>query len=85
MSENSSPNSSAPNNITYFSDGNILRDLGKFEGRLDGHDREIKECKDDIKKVADSVAKLKEWRAFIVGGAAVVAAIASWVTSLILK
>lgn len=83
--ENSSPNSPAPQNITYFSDGNVLRDLGRFEGRLDGHDREIKECKDDISKIRDSVSKLKEWKAFIIGGAAVVSAIASWLTSLLLK
>ena len=83
--ENSSPNSPAPQNITYFSDGNLLRDMGRVEARLDAHDREFKECKDDLKIVKESVAKLKEWKAFIIGGAIVVAAVASWVTSLILK
>lgn len=52
--ENSSPNSPAPQNITYFSDGNILRDMGRVEARLDAHDREFKECKDDLKIVKDS-------------------------------
>lgn len=86
MSEqNSTPFSSAPQNVAFFSDGNVLRDLGKIEARLDGHDREIKECKDELGKVRDAVAKLKEWKAFLIGGAAVVAAVASWITSLLLK
>lgn len=37
--ENSSLNSPAPQNIAYFSDGNVLRDIGRIEARLDAHDR----------------------------------------------
>ena len=55
--ENSSP---TPTNVAYFSDGNVLRDMGRAEGRLDGHDRELKEIKDSLKALSDSVAKLKE-------------------------
>lgn len=83
--QNSAPNSAAPQNITYFSDGNVLRDLGRIEARLDGHDREFKECKDELDKIRDAVAKLKEWKAFLIGGSVVVAAAASWITSLFLK
>jgi hypothetical protein len=86
MSEqNSTPYSGAPQNVPFFSDGNVLRDIGKIEARLDGHDRDLKDCKDEIGKLRDAVAKLKEWKAFIIGGAIVVAAIASWITNLLLK
>lgn len=83
--ENSSLNSPAPQNIAYFSDGNVLRDIGRIEARLDAHDREFKECKDDLKIVKESVAKLKEWKAFIIGGAVVISAIASGLTTWLLK
>ena len=84
-SENDSQNSPAPRNIAYFSDGNVLRDLGRFEGRLDAHDREISDCKQDLRKLKDAVSKLQEWKAFIIGGAAVVAGIASWLTTVFMK
>lgn len=48
--ENSSP---TPTNVAYFSDGNVLRDMGRAEGRLDGHDRELKEVKDAIQKLQE--------------------------------
>ena len=57
--ENSSLNSPAPQNIAYFSDGNVLRDIGRIEARLDAHDREIKECKDELGRLRDSVSKLR--------------------------
>ena len=41
MTENSSPDSVAPQNVTFFSDGNVLRDIGKIEGRLDGVEKSI--------------------------------------------
>jgi hypothetical protein len=80
--ENSSP---TPTNVAYFSDGNVLRDMGRAEGRLDGHDRELKEIKDSLKALSDSVAKLKEWKAFIIGGSVVIGSVASLVTTLITK
>lgn len=83
--ENSSLNSPAPQNIAYFSDGNVLRDIGRIEARLDAHDREIKECKDELERLRDSVSKLKEWKAFIIGGAVVISAIASGLTTWLLK
>ena len=83
--ENSSLNSPAPPNIAYFSDGNVLRDIGRIEARLDAHDREIKECKDELGRLRDSVSKLKEWKAFIIGGAVVISAIASGLTTWLLK
>lgn len=80
--ENSSP---TPTNVAYFSDGNVLRDMGRAEGRLDGHDRELKEIKDAIKTLSESVAKLKEWKAFLIGGALVVSSVASLATGFIMK
>lgn len=86
MSEqNSTPYSNAPQNVAFFSDGNVLRDLGKIEARLDGHDRELKECKDEIGKIRESVAQLKEWRAYVLGGAGAIAIIVSAVISLLFK
>lgn len=86
MSEqNSTPFSNAPQNVAFFSDGNVLRDLGKIEGRIEGHDRELKECKDEIGKIRESVALLKEWRAYVLGGAGVIALIVSVLFSLVFK
>ena len=70
MTENSSPNSVAPQNVTFFSDGNVLRDIGKIEGRLDGHDKDIAR----LAKFGDDIAKLKEWRSYIMGIAAAMSA-----------
>lgn len=60
--------------------------MGRAEGRLDGHDRELKEVKDAIQKLQEEkkvspsdfeklkadVSKLKEWRSYVLGAAAVV-------------
>lgn len=69
--ENSSPNSAAPQNITYFSDGNVLRDIGKLEGRIDGHDKDIER----LNKFGEDITKLKEWRSYLMGGAAILSII----------
>lgn len=69
--ENSSPNSVAPQNVTFFSDGNVLRDIGKLEGRIDGHDRDIER----LGKFGEDISKLKEWRAYIMGVAAAMSAV----------
>lgn len=66
--ENSSPNSVAPQNVAYFSDGNILRDLGRLEARIDAHDKEFEK----LNELSKEVSKLKEWRAYLLGGVAVV-------------
>lgn len=75
--ENSSANSTAPQNIAYFSDGNVLRDIGKLEGRLDSHDKEIER----LGKFGEDIAKLREWRAYTMGAAA----LASVIIPLLMK
>ena len=69
--ENSSPNSAPPQNMAYFSDGNVLRDIGNAEGRLNGHDREFREVKDELSKIRSDISALREWRAYLTGGIAV--------------
>lgn len=83
--ENSSPNSSAPLNVAYFSDGSVLRDLGKLEGNIESMQGSISDLKNDVRtlkeqvrvspsdfqKVKNDVDKLTRWRSYILGAAAV--------------
>lgn len=68
--QNSSPNSSAPNNVAYFSDGNVLRDIGRLEAKVER-----------ISELEKDVSKLKEWRSYMMG----LAAAASFIVPLIMK
>lgn len=48
--------------------GNILRDLGRLEARIDAHDKEFEK----LNELSKEVSKLKEWRAYLLGCVAVV-------------
>ena len=78
--ENSTP-ASVPVNVAYFSDGNILRDLGKLEGKMDALEKRVE--KQD--KFADDINAIKEWKAMVIGGSAVVSAICSAVVAWLVK
>lgn len=83
---NSTPYSVAPQNVPYFSDGSILRDLGKLEGSIESMQMSIAEIKDDVKTlkerervkpsdfqaVKSDVEKLTRWRSYVLGAVAVV-------------
>ncbi len=75
--ENSSPAPAQPN-VAYFSDGNILRDLGKLEGKVDS----LKERVDKHEKFVD---EFKDWKAKIIGGCVVVSAVFSVIATWLLK
>lgn len=75
--ENSSPAPVQPN-VAYFSDGNILRDIGKLEGKVDA----LKERVDKHEKFVD---ELKEWKSKVIGGCVVASAVFSFVATWILK
>ncbi len=71
--ENSSP---APNVQSvyspYFSsEKELLKGVAKSETRLDNHDREIQSLKDECQSLRAELSKVKEWRAYIMGGIAV--------------
>ena len=78
--ENSTP-ASVPVNVAYFSDGNFLRDLGKLEGKMDALEKRVE--KQD--KFADDINAIKEWKAMVIGGSAVVSAICSAVVVWLVK
>ena len=83
---NSTPYSVAPQNVPYFSDGSVLRDLGKLEGSIESMQMSIAEIKDDVKTlkerervkpsdfqaVKSDVEKLTRWRSYVLGAVAVV-------------
>lgn len=83
---NSTPYSVAPQNVPYFSDGSVLRDLGKLEGSIESMQMSIAEIKDDVKTlkerervkpsdfqaVKSDVEKLTRWRLYVLGAVAVV-------------
>lgn len=50
---NSTPYSVAPQNVPYFSDGSVLRDLGKLEGSIESMQMSIAEIKDDVKTLKE--------------------------------
>lgn len=79
--QNSSPNSVAPQNITYFSDGNVLRDLGRLEARVDALTKDIER----LSKYGDRIEALVKWQYTIAGGAVVLSLLLSAFGPLILK
>lgn len=54
---NSTPYSVAPQNVPYFSDGSVLRDLGKLEGSIESMQMSIAEIKDDVKTLKRAGAR----------------------------
>ncbi len=78
--ENSSPAPVQPN-VAYFSDGNILRDLGKIEGKLESLEKRV----DKHDGLGKEISDLKEWRAWIKGGAAAVGVASGSIGPLVLK
>ena len=78
--ENSSP-SPAQANVAYFSDGSVLRDLGKLEGKLEALEKRV----ESHDRLAKEISELKEWRAWIKGGIALVGIFSGIVFPLIMK
>ncbi len=78
--ENSTP-TPVQSNVAYFSDGNILRDLGKLEGKLESLEKRV-ETHD---KLAKEIGELKEWRAWVKGGIAIMGIVSGIVLPLIMK
>lgn len=82
--ENSTP-ASVPVNVAYFSDGNFLRDLGKLEGKMDALEKRVEKRVEKQDKFADDINAIKEWKAMVIGGSAVVSAICSAVVVWLVK
>ncbi len=60
--------------MTYFSDGNVLKEIGKLEGRLDSLEKRA----DSHEKFAEEEkTKLKEFRSMMLSGVAIISAIIS--------
>nr|DAH64570.1 MAG TPA: Hemolysin [Caudoviricetes sp.] len=73
MAMRNSPPPFQENNMAFFSDGNVLKDIGKLEGRLDSLEKRV----DGHEKFAEEITKLKEFRSMMLSGVAVISAIIS--------
>ncbi len=63
------PSNSQPTYSTYFSsEKELLKDMAKAQTRIDNHDKEVEALKTKCEQLLAEVNRLKEWRAYIMGG-----------------
>ena len=80
-------NSAAPGNSRFYSE-DLAVGVGRAEGRLDGHDRELHAVNEELRKLRQDIASLREWRAGVVAiasvvggiGGAAISALVSWLS-----
>ena len=80
-------NSAAPGNSPFYS-GDLAVGVGRAEGRLDGHDRELQAINEELRKLRQDIASLREWRAGVIAiasvvgsiGGAAISALISWLS-----
>ena len=53
---------------SFSSEKELLKDVAKAETRIDNHDKEIEALKKKCGQLGEEISKLKEWRAYMMGG-----------------
>lgn len=62
------PNAQSVYSPYFSSEKELLKDVAKAETRIDNHDKEIEALKTKCGQLGEEISKLKEWRAYMMGG-----------------